>query len=238
VQCDAGDHNFCSSTKKTVFSQHGGFAEQVTADQVSVIPIPTGVKHEDAGPLLCGGITVFTPIVEFNINKNHKVGIIGIGGLGHLALKFYKALGCHVTAFTNSDDKDNLLKSLGADKIVSSTDKSKIKNLGGQFDLIISTVNVKLDWNLFLSTIKPRGRLHFVGAVLAPIETSVFSLMSGRKSISGSPVGSPNNIRKMLDFCAQHNISPMTDHFKFSEINSAIEKLRNNRIRFRAVLSW
>ena len=238
VQCDAGDHNFCSSTKKTVFSQHGGFAEQVTADQVSVISIPTGVKHEDAGPLLCGGITVFTPIVEFNINKNHKVGIIGIGGLGHLALKFYKALGCHVTAFTNSNDKDNLLKSLGADEIVSSTDKSKIKNLGGQFDLIISTVNVKLDWNLFLSTIKPRGRLHFVGAVLAPIETSVFSLMSGRKSISGSPVGSPNNIRKMLDFCAQHNISPMTEHFKFSEINSAIEKLRNNRIRFRAVLSW
>ena len=238
VQCDAGDHNFCSSTKKTVFSQHGGFAEQVTADQVSVISIPTGVKHEDAGPLLCGGITVFTPIVEFNINKNHKVGIIGIGGLGHLALKFYKALGCHVTAFTNSNDKDNLLESLGADVIVSSTDKSKIKNLGGQFDLIISTVNVKLDWNLFLSTIKPRGRLHFVGAVLAPIETSVFSLMSGRKSISGSPVGSPNNIRKMLDFCAQHNISPMTEHFKFSEINSAIEKLRNNRIRFRAVLSW
>ena len=238
VQCDVGDHNFCSSTKKTVFSQHGGFAEQVTADQVSVISIPTGVKHDDAGPLLCGGITVFTPIVEFNINKNHKVGIIGIGGLGHLALKFYKALGCHVTAFTNSNDKDNLLKSLGADEIVSSTDKSKIKNLGGQFDLIISTVNVKLDWNLFLSTIKPRGRLHFVGAVLAPIETSVFSLMSGRKSISGSPVGSPNNIRKMLDFCAQHNISPMTEHFKFSEINSAIEKLRNNRIRFRAVLSW
>mgnify|MGYP006125044351 FL=1 len=238
VQCDAGDHNFCSSTKKTVFSQHGGFAEQVTADQVSVISIPTGVKHEDAGPLLCGGITVFTPIVEFNINKNHKVGIIGIGGLGHLALKFYKALGCHVTAFTNSNDKDNLLESLGADVIVSSTDKSKIKNLVGQFDLIISTVNVKLDWNLFLSTIKPRGRLHFVGAVLAPIETSVFSLMSGRKSISGSPVGSPNNIRKMLDFCAQHNISPMTEHFKFSEINSAIEKLRNNRIRFRAVLSW
>jgi uncharacterized zinc-type alcohol dehydrogenase-like protein len=237
-QCDAGDHNFCSSTKKTVFSQHGGFAEQVTADQVSVIPIPTVMKHEDAGPLLCGGITVFTPIVEFNINKNHKIGVIGIGGLGHLALKFYKALGCHVTAFTNSNDKDNVLKSLGADEIISSTDKSKIKNLVSQFDLIISTVNVKLDWNLFLSTIKPRGRLHFVGAVLAPLETSVFSLMSGRKSISGSPVGSPTNIRKMLDFCAQHNIYPVTEHFKFSEINSAIEKLRNNKIRFRAVLSW
>ena len=236
--CDAGDHNFCSSTNKTVFSQHGGFAEQVTADEVSVIPIPNGLNHEDAGPLLCGGITVFTPIVEFNINKDHKVGIIGIGGLGHLALKFYKALGCHVTAFTNSKDKNNLLKSLGADKIVSSTDQSTIKSLGSQFDLIISTVNVKLDWNLYLSTIKPRGRLHFVGAVLAPIETSVFSLMSGRKSISGSPVGSPINIKKMLDFCSKHKISPMVEHFKFDQINDAIKKLRDNKVRFRAVLTW
>ena len=236
--CDAGDHNFCSSTNKTVFSQHGGFAEQVTADEVSVIPIPNGLNHEDAGPLLCGGITVFTPIVEFNINKDHKVGIIGIGGLGHLALKFYKALGCHVTAFTNSEDKNNLLKSLGADEIVSSTDQSTIKSLGSQFDLIISTVNVKLDWNLYLSTIKPRGRLHFVGAVLAPIETSVFSLMSGRKSISGSPVGSPINIKKMLNFCSKHKISPMVEHFKFDQINDAIKKLRDNKVRFRAVLTW
>jgi uncharacterized zinc-type alcohol dehydrogenase-like protein len=236
--CDAGDHNFCSSTNKTVFSQYGGFAEQVTADEVSVIPIPNGLNHEDAGPLLCGGITVFTPIVEFNINKDHKVGIIGIGGLGHLALKFYKALGCHVTAFTNSEDKNNLLKSLGADEIVSSTDQSTIKSLGSQFDLIISTVNVKLDWNLYLSTIKPRGRLHFVGAVLAPIETSVFSLMSGRKSISGSPVGSPINIKKMLDFCSKHKISPMVEHFKFDQINDAIKKLRDNKVRFRAVLTW
>jgi len=236
--CDAGDHNFCSSTNKTVFSQHGGFAEQVTADEVSVIPIPNGLNHEDAGPLLCGGITVFTPIVEFNINKDHKVGIIGIGGLGHLALKFYKALGCHVTAFTNSKDKNNLLKSLGADEIVSSTDQSTIKSLGSQFDLIISTVNVKLDWNLYLSTIKPRGRLHFVGAVLAPIETSVFSLMGGRKSISGSPVGSPINIKKMLDFCSKHKISPMVEHFKFDQINDAIKKLRGNKVRFRAVLTW
>ncbi len=136
--CDAGDHNFCSKTKKTVFSQHGGFAEQVTADEVSVIPIPDGINHQDAGPLLCGGITVFTPIVEFNINKDHKIGIIGIGGLGHLALKFYKALGCHVTAFTNSEDKEDLLNELGADEIISSTDKSRIKPLGAKFDLIIS----------------------------------------------------------------------------------------------------
>ena len=236
--CNLGDHNFCGSTKKTVFSQHGGFAEEVSADEVSVIPIPEGVKLEDAGPLLCGGITVFTPIVEFDINSSHKVGIIGIGGLGHLAIQFYKALGCHVTAFTNSIDKNDLLTSLGADKIVSSTDSSSIKALGAQFDFLISTVNVRLDWNLFLNTVKPRGRLHFVGAVLDPIAVSVFSLMGGRRSISGSPVGSPKNITKMLNFCAEHKVSPMVEHFSFSDINIAINKLRANKVRFRAVLTW
>ena len=169
------------------------------------------------------------PSLNLILIKNHKVGIIGIGGLGHLALKFYKALGCHVTALPIQNDKDDLLKTLGADEIISSTDKSQIKELGSKFDLIISTVNIKLDWNLFLSTIKPRGRLHFVGAVLAPIETSVFSLMGGRKSISGSPVGSPVNIKKMLDFCSEHKISPMVEHFKFDQINDAISKLRVNQ---------
>ena len=236
--CDKEDHNFCSKTNKTVYSQFGGFAEQVSADEVSVIPLPNGIKASDAGPLLCGGITVFTPIVEFNINHNHKVGVIGIGGLGHLAVKFYKALGCHVTAFTSSKDKDQPIFNMGADKIISSTDKNEIQKYISSFDFIISTVNVKLDWNLYLSIIKPRGRLHFVGAVLEKIDASVFSLMGGRRSISGSPVGSPKNIKKMLDFCVEHNIYPDTENFKFSNINDAIQKLRDNKIRFRAVLSW
>ena len=236
--CDVGDHNFCSNTKKTVFSQFGGFAEEVVAEEESVIPIPHKLNLEDAGPLLCGGITVFTPIVEFGINEKHKVGVIGIGGLGHLAIQFYKALGCHVTAFTNSQDKNDFIKKMGADDVVSSTDQVTLKNLGAKFDLLISTVNVSLDWNLYLNIIKPRGRLHFVGAVLEPIKSSVFSLMAGRRSISGSPVGSPKNIKKMLNFCVEHNIKPIVEHFKFSDINKAIEKVRSNEIRFRAVLSW
>ncbi len=236
--CNLGDHNFCSNTKKTVFSQFGGFAEEVVAEEASVIPIPLGLNLDDAGPLLCGGITVFTPIVEFGINKNHKVGIIGIGGLGHLAIKFYKALGCDVTAFTSSQAKNEFIKSMGADEVVSSTDQENLKDMGTKFDLLISTVNVNLDWNLFLNTIKPRGRLHFVGAVLEPIKSSVFSLMTGRRSISGSPVGSPKNIKKMLNFCVQHNIKPIVEHFEFSDINNAIDKVRSNEVRFRAVLSW
>ena len=236
--CDVGDHNFCSNTKKTVFSQFGGFAEEVVAEEESVIPIPLKLNLQDAGPLLCGGITVFTPIVEFAINEKHKVGVIGIGGLGHLAIQFYKALGCHVTAFTNSQDKNDFIKKMGADDVVSSTDQVTLKNLGAKFDLLISTVNVSLDWNLYLNIIKPRGRLHFVGAVLEPIKSSVFSLMTGRRSISGSPVGSPKNIKKMLNFCVKYNIKPIVEHFKFSDINKAIEKVRSNEVRFRAVLSW
>lgn len=236
--CEKGDHNFCSKTNKTVYSQFGGFAEQVSADEVSVIPLPKNLNANDAGPLLCGGITVFTPIVEFNINSNHKVGVIGIGGLGHLAVKFYKALGCHVTAFTSSKDKDQSIFDMGADQVISSTDKNEIQKYISSFDFIISTVNVKLDWNLYLSIIKPRGRLHFVGAVLEKIDASVFSLMGGRRSISGSPVGSPKNIKKMLDFCVEHNIYPDIENFKFTNINDAIQKLRDNKIRFRAVLSW
>ena len=236
--CLNDDHNFCSKTHKTVYSQFGGFAEQVTADEVSVIPLPKNINHRTAGPLLCGGITVFTPIVEFNINKNHKVGVIGIGGLGHLAVKFYKALGCHVTAFTSSKDKNNNIVDLGADRILSSVDSDEIKKNASSFDFIISTVNVKLDWDLYLSIIKPRGRLHFVGAVLDKIDTSVFSLMGGRRSISGSPVGSPKNIKKMLDFCVDHNIYPDVDNFKFNDINTAIKKLRENKVRFRVVLTW
>tara|TARA_B110000444_G_scaffold44942_1_gene40848 strand:- start:9396 stop:10397 length:1002 start_codon:yes stop_codon:yes gene_type:complete len=236
--CNRGDHNFCSKTNKTVYSQFGGFAEQVSANEVSVIPLPKDLKSRDAGPLLCGGITVFTPIVEFDINRKHKVGVIGIGGLGHLAVKFYKSLGCHVTAFTSSKDKNDSLIDMGADKIISSIDKSEIKKYVSTFDFIISTVNVKLDWNLYLSIIKPRGRLHFVGAVLENIDASVFSLMGGRRSISGSPVGSPKNIKKMLDFCVEHNIYPDTESFQFDKINDAIKKLRDNKIRFRAVLSW
>ena len=236
--CQNDDHNFCSATKKTIYSQSGGFSEYVHADQVSVIKIPNGLDVLKSGPLLCAGITVFTPIVEFNISATNKIGIIGIGGLGHLALKFFKALGCEVTAFTNSTNKEKELIEMGADRIVSSVDENSLKPLANQFDFIISTVNVNLDWNLFLSLLKPRGRLHMVGAVMKPLDLNVFNLMKGRKSVSGSPVGSPKNISKMLDFANQHQIYPETEIFEFDQINSAIDKLRKNEIRYRAVMKW
>ena len=236
--CQNEDYNFCVNTKKTIFSQHGGFAEFVHADEKSVIPIPQGLDLDKVGPLLCGGITVYTPIVEFGIDHNFKVGVIGIGGLGHIALKFFKALGCHVTAFTSSLDKSASIKAMGADNIINSLNKEELNDHQDQFDFIISTVNQKLNWNTYLACLKPRGRLHIVGATLEPLDLSVFNLMKGRKSVSGSPVGSPKNIVKMLAFVAQHKIYPEVEVYKFDQINKAIQAVRENKVRYRAVVKW
>lgn len=236
--CKTEDYNFCSNTKKTIFSQYGGFAQSVHADEESVIAIPAGMDLDKVGPLLCGGITVFTPIIEFGIDKNFKVGVVGIGGLGHIAIKFLKAIGCHVTAFTSNEEKSDSIIEMGADEVVSSIQQDVLKSKHDQFDFIISTVNQKLNWNSYLACLKPRGRLHLVGATLEPIDVSVFNLMKGRKSISGSPVGSPKNIIKMLEFSAKHKIYPEIELFDFSEINAAIEKVKKNEIRYRAVVKW
>jgi uncharacterized zinc-type alcohol dehydrogenase-like protein len=213
------------------------FADKVRAAANSVIPIPEGIDMESAGPLFCGGITVFNPLVQFDIKPTDKVAVIGIGGLGHLALQFLHAWGCEVTAFTSSEDKREKALGLGAHHALNSRDEKAIEAAASRFDLIISTVNVKLDWNLYLGTLKPRGRLHFVGATLAPLDIGVFSLIMAQRSVSGSPVGSPATIAKMLKFAARHNIKPIIEKFSFDDINTAIARLKSGKANYRIVLS-
>ena len=236
ASCDGGDHNLCDTAQPTIVGRSGGFASQVKAQALSVVKLPEGVDPKVAGPLFCGGITVFNPMLQYGIKPTDRVGVIGIGGLGHLALKFLNAWGCEVTAFTSTDSKASEAVTLGAHKTLNSTDKVAIAAAQSRFDYLISTVNVNLDWNLYLSTLKPKGRLHFVGAVLEPINVSVFSLMGKQRSISASPVGSPDSIRQMLDFAALHKIEPQIEVFKFSQINEAIQHLRDGKARYRIVL--
>jgi uncharacterized zinc-type alcohol dehydrogenase-like protein len=165
-----------------------------------------------------------------------RVGIIGIGGLGHLAVKFAAAYGCHVTAFTSSESKFDEAKGFGAHQVVSSRDSAAIKKLAGSFDLLISTVNVKLDWDAIIGTIAPNGRLHVVGAVLEPIPVSVFALILQQRCISGSPAGSPMAIERMLNFAARHGVAPQTEHFPMSRINDAFARLASGKARYRIVL--
>lgn len=234
--CRTGDLNFCPDSQATIIGHHGGFADKVRAAANCVVPIPDGIELESAGPLFCGGVTVFNPLVQFDVKPTDRVAVIGIGGLGHLALMFLRAWGCEVTAFTSRPAKRTEALELGAHHTLDSRDPEALRASQGRFDFILSTVNVKLDWNRYLRTLRPRGRLHFVGATLEPLDLDFFALISGQKSVSASPVGSPATIAQMLDFARRHNIRPRIEKFPMSDINAAITRLRSGQARYRVVL--
>ena len=168
--------------------------------------------------------------------RNLNIGIIGIGGLGHMAVKFAAAYGCDVTALTSSKNKFDEAKGFGAHHVVSSRDSEAIKKLAGSFDLLINTVNATLDWDAMIGMLAPNGRLHVVGAVLEPMPVAAFSLILQQRSVSGSPTGSPVAIETMLNFAARHGIAPQTEHYPMSQINEAFARLRAGKARYRIVM--
>ena len=235
--CLSGDHNMCANAEGTIVSHHGGFADKVRAQATSVLKLPEGLDLESAGPLFCGGITVFNPLIQFNIKPTDSVAVIGIGGLGHMALQFFNAWGCHVTAFTSSEAKTKEALELGAHQTINSRDSDALEAAAGQFDLVLSTVNVKLDWNKYIETLKTRGRLHLVGATLEPLDLQLFPMLMGQRSVSASPVGSPANIARMLEFAARHDIKPIIEKFRLDQVNEAFEHLKSGQARYRIVLT-
>lgn len=235
-QCLSGFQINCPNLIGTIVGRHGGFAERVRCNWDWAVKLPDALDMSKAGPLFCGGITVFNPFVQLNIKPTDKVGVIGIGGLGHLALQFADKWGCEVTAFTSDLSKTDELKSLGADFVVNSRDSAELEKLKGKFDLILSTVNVSLDWQNYLNALAPKGKLHVVGATLEPIPIVSFQLIMGQKSVSGTATGSPSVVAKMLEFCARHNIETVTENFKMSQINEAFERLESGKARYRIVL--
>lgn len=235
--CIAGQAVQCTGERVATIVDHaGGFADKVRAGWQWVIPLPEDLDPESAGPLLCGGITVFNPMIKHGIQAVHHVGVIGIGGLGHIAIKLLKAWGCEITAFTSSLDKTDELKAMGADHVVNSRDSEALKSQRGKFDLLLSTVNVTLDWPAYLSTLAPNGTAHLLGLTLEPIPVSAGSLISGSKSITGSATGSPATLRQLLKFAARKNIAPQVEVFPMSQINAAIERLHSGKARYRIVL--
>ena len=235
-QCLAGDHNLCVTVEQTIVGRHGGFASHVRAHWVWVTPIPQGVDPAKAGPLFCGGITVFNPIVQLGIKPTDHVGVVGIGGLGHMALQFLRAWGCEVTAFTSSDSKRDEALKLGAHHVVSSRDSGQLGKIAGSLNTILSTVAVPMDWQSLIGALAPKGHLHTVGAVSEPISLPVFPLLAGQKSLSGSPLGSPATTSAMMDFAARHKIAPITEFYPMSKVNEAFEHLKSGKARYRIVL--
>ncbi len=234
--CMGGDHHLCGSGEETIVARHGGFADRVRCHWSWAVKLPARLDAAAAGPLFCGGITVFSPIAD-HARPTDRVGVVGIGGLGHLALQFLNKWGCEVTAFTSSESKRAEALALGAHHVVASTDKAALKKLAGSLDFVLVTTNVKLDWPSYLAALKPRGRLHFVGAVLDPLNVNAFHLIGGQKSLSGSPLGSPATVATMLDFCARHGIAPQIETFPMHRVNDALDHLRAGQARYRIVLT-
>lgn len=234
--CMSGNHNLCANAEGTIVSRHGGFADKVRADHSWVVPLPDGINPATAGPLFCGGITVFNPIVQFDIKSSDRVGVIGIGGLGHIALRFLQAWGCEITAFSSSPDKEAEARELGATHFINSGDVNALESVQNSFDFILCTANADLDWNAYIAALRPKGRLHVVGVIPNPLSIPIFSLILGQKSISASPLGSPVTITRMLDFAARQGVEPITETFSFEQVNEAMEKLRHGKPRYRLVL--
>ena len=235
--CLSGNHNLCPDAEQTIVGRHGGFADRVRARELWAIPLPEGIDAVKAGPLFCGGITVFNPIIQLRVQPTDKVGVIGIGGLGHMALKFLHAWGCDVTAFSSSPEKTAEAKEMGADHVVNSRDPDALKAVANSLDVIISTVSADLDWSVYIDALRPKGTLHFVGIAPSPVSTHVFPLIAGQKSISATPLGSPATIAKMLDFTQRHSTEPIIETFPFSQVNEALDRLRNGKPRYRIVLT-
>jgi uncharacterized zinc-type alcohol dehydrogenase-like protein len=233
----SGRHNLCPDVQGTIVARHGGFADRLRVQWTWARPLPDGLDIGKVGPLLCGGITVFAPLLLHNVPPTARVGIIGIGGLGHMALQFASKWGCEVHAFTTSESKEAEAKELGAHRVHNTRREGALKAIAGRLDLIISTINVPLDVPGLLETLAPCGILHVVGAVLKPLEVPAFGLIMGQKSIAGSPTGSPTAIDQMLEFCARHSVTPITETFPMSKVNEALEHLRAGKARYRVVLT-
>lgn len=235
-QCLGGDQNLCSSGQGTIVGRHGGFADLVRTHWVWATPLPEVLPPESAGPLFCGGITVFNPILEFDVRPTDRVGVIGIGGLGHLAVQFLNKWGCEVTAFTSTPDKSGDMEKLGAHRVVDSRNAAALQAEAGRHDFILSTVAVPLAWSDYINALAPRGRLHTVGAIPEPMAVGAFPLIMGQRSVSGSPLGSPVTTAKMLEFCARHRIAPLVQEFPMADANAAMDLLEHGSPRYRIVL--
>ncbi|MBA2710218.1 MAG: NAD(P)-dependent alcohol dehydrogenase [Tatlockia sp.] len=235
-QCLSGSHNLCDSGEATIVGRHGGFADLVRCHASWAFALPENLNAKDAGPLFCGGITVFNPIVELDVRPTQRVGVIGIGGLGHMALQFLNKWGCEVTAFSSTESKEKEAKKMGAHHFVNSKDAKAVKALAGQFHLILNTANASLNWGAYLDALLPKGHLHTVGAVPDPMTVQPMQLIMKQRSVSGSPLGSPATIEDMLEFCARHQIHPLTEHFAMKDVNQAMEHLQAGKARYRIIL--
>lgn len=234
--CNKDEEQNCAKKLPTCVSQPGGFADRIISDSRFAFKIPEKLSSERAAPLLCGGVTVYSPLKYHNMGAGNKVAIIGLGGLGHMAVQFANALGCEVTVISSSSDKEKEASSLGAHHFICSKNKSELINAVNSFDFILSTAPADYDWSMIVSMLKTHGKLCFVGFPPHAVSIPSVMLIRGERSICGSNIGSRKTIREMLKFAAENDLGARVELFPLAQVNDAIQKLKSNKVHYRAVL--
>lgn len=239
--CFGGEEHLCAKQQATCVGNYGGFADMIQVDHKFAFPVPANMAPDIAAPLLCAGITVFSPLKQYitkvkESNEQPRVAVVGIGGLGHLALQFAKALGAHVTAISSSPEKEAAAKEFGASEFLLSSNDAMMQKAANSFDLILSTASAPLDWSKYVRLLNPRGVLCIVSGLNSKIDVPVMSLIQGRKTICGSNIGGSKEIAQMLEFAAKHGIKPQVEPMLMREVNEALDKLRSNDAYYRIVL--
>jgi uncharacterized zinc-type alcohol dehydrogenase-like protein len=240
-ECKAGLQQFCPNFTLTYnFPDkhlggvtYGGYSESIVVDENFVLHVPANLQPAGAAPLLCAGITTYSPMRHWNVGKSKKVGVVGLGGLGHMGVKFAHALGAHVVVFTTSPKKKEDALRLGADEVVVSNDANEMQKHLGSFDFILDAVSADHDINAYINLLHRDGNIVMVGAPEKPLAVSVFSLIMGRRSLSGSPIGGIGETQEMLDFCGKHNIVSDVEVIPIQKVNEAYERLLKSDVKYR-----
>jgi len=235
--CKIGKEQFCQKQKVIGVNEYGGLANHIIVDSHFVFKIPPKLRKLDYVPLLCSGLTVFSAIKKVNPKVGMKVGVVGVGNLGHLAVQMLDKMGCQVTAFSHSKEKEATLKKLGARYFVNSIDKEELEREARKYDLIFSTSTAPLDWPVYLKALKPQGNLCIIGLPAEEISFPAVLLADyAQRGILGSYIGSRAEMRELLDFAARHNIKAIVQAFPGEETNNVVSKMRNQEIPFSAVI--
>ncbi len=235
--CRRGEEHLCAKAQPTCVGRNGGYAERIRVNARFAVAVPEAIESEGAAPLLCGGITVYSPMRNHGVRPSSRVGVIGIGGLGHLGIQFAKAFGAEVTALSSSKEKEREAKELGAHHFVHTRETGALKKLVGCFDFLLSTANADQDWPGYVNALRPKGVLCVVGVPPSPMQLQAFALVGQQRAVSGSPTGSPSDIAEMLDVAARHGVRAVTERYAMAKVNEAIAKVKKNQVRYRAVLA-
>lgn len=240
--CKAGLEQFCPNMTLTFNSPdkhgtapvtYGGYSDSIVVDEQFVLRVPSNLNLAGAAPLLCAGITTYSPMRHWNVTKGKKIGVVGLGGLGHMAVKFGHAFGAHVVVFTTSPGKKNDALRLGADEVVVSRNADEMKKHAGTLDFILDAVAADHDINAYVNLLARDGNITLVGAPAKPLGVAAFGLIMGRRSLSGSAIGGIAETQEMLDFCGQHNITADVEVIPIQKVNEAYERLVKSDVKYR-----